>query len=54
LPNDLSTTLKISLEEALLGFHKVIRHLDNHKVEIIHDGVTQPGSTELFKGEGMP
>ena len=46
--------LKITLKDALLGFKKVIQHLDGHKVAIKKEGVTQPGETIRVKGEGMP
>ena len=48
--------LKITLEEALLGFTKRINHLDNHLVEIRSkpDEVIQPFSWKVIGGEGMP
>ena len=46
--NNLRMKLKISLKDALLGFRKVIEHLDGHKVTIKKDGVTQPGETDNF------
>ena len=52
--NNLRMKLKITLKDALLGFRKVIEHLDGHKVNIKKDGVTQPGETIRIKGEGMP
>ena len=50
------------MKEALLGFKKKIKHLDNHFVKIEKDNVTQPGKFKLtilgelqkIKGEGMP
>ena len=32
--------LKITLKEAILGFKKRIRHLDNHYVEIHNNAIT--------------
>lgn len=52
--NDLFTKLKISLEEALLGFSKEIIHLDSHPVLLEREKVTQPGEIQRIPGEGMP
>ena len=52
--DNLRMKLKITLKDALLGFKKVIQHLDGHKVAIKKEGVTQPGETIRVKGEGMP
>lgn len=52
--NDLHTTVKLSLREALLGYKKEIPHLDGHVVQIEHDGVTQPEQVRIIKEEGMP
>jgi DnaJ-class molecular chaperone len=46
--------LKISLKEALLGFKKDIKHLDDHIVIIKKDGVVQPGDIIKVRAEGMP
>lgn len=46
--------MTISLEEALIGFHLEITHLDGHKVSIQRDKATKPGSRIRKKGEGMP
>jgi DnaJ-related protein SCJ1 len=40
--------------EAILGFRKVIKHLDGHEVVIEREGITQPGYIEIMEGEGMP
>jgi len=52
--NDLQTTLKISLLDALIGFKLTIGHLDGHQVTIDKKDVTY--CSEIFKipGEGMP
>uniref|UniRef100_A0A0E0KYP2 J domain-containing protein n=1 Tax=Oryza punctata TaxID=4537 RepID=A0A0E0KYP2_ORYPU len=52
--NDLHTTVTISLLQALVGFEKTIKHLDNHMVEIGTKGITKPKEVRKFKGEGMP
>lgn len=52
--NDLHTTLKITLKEALLGFERQINHLDDHLVIVKRDHVSQPGDTIKIRGEGMP
>eukprot|EP01015_Nassula_variabilis_P034352 TRINITY_DN8441_c0_g1_i2.p1 TRINITY_DN8441_c0_g1~~TRINITY_DN8441_c0_g1_i2.p1 ORF type:complete len:233 (-),score=65.05 TRINITY_DN8441_c0_g1_i2:9-707(-) len=52
--NDLSTKIELTLEEALLGFSKEVKHLDEHYVKLERAGVTQPGEVEKIVGEGMP
>lgn len=52
--NDLYTTVTISLLEALVGFEKTMKHLDNHLVDIGMKGITKPKEMKRFKGEGMP
>ena len=52
--NDLHTILQITLKEALLGFEKEIKHLDDHIVTISKNGVVQPGDIIKIRGEGMP
>jgi len=44
----------LSLEEALLGFQKVVKHLDGEQVVIQRDKVTQPGFVDVIPGKGMP
>eukprot|EP00760_Papus_ankaliazontas_P027143 PhM_4_TR3172/c0_g1_i1/m.74971 len=51
---DLSMTMKISLEESLLGFTRTIKHLDGHDVEVVRDDVTRHGQEMTLKSEGMP
>lgn len=52
--NDLHTTVSISLVQALVGFEKNIKHLDEHLVEIGSKKITKPKEVRKFKGEGMP
>ncbi|MBA0686095.1 hypothetical protein Goari_013716, partial [Gossypium aridum] len=52
--NDLHTTVTITLVQALVGFDKTIKHLDDHLVEIGSKGITKPKEVRKFKGEGMP
>ncbi|KAK4737992.1 hypothetical protein R3W88_001689 [Solanum pinnatisectum] len=52
--NDLRTTVTITLVQALVGFEKTIKHLDNHLVDISSKGITKPKEVRKFKGEGMP
>ena len=40
--------------QAILGFRKVIKHLDGHEVVIETDEITQPGYVKVIEGEGMP
>ena len=51
--NDLKTTVKITLREALLGFEKQLKHLDGRKIKLSHTKVTRPGEVEKIRGEGM-
>lgn len=41
--NDLYCVVDITLKEALLGFKKKIKHLDNHFVKINKEDITRPG-----------
>ncbi|KZV44154.1 hypothetical protein F511_26433 [Dorcoceras hygrometricum] len=52
--NDLHTTITITLVQALVGFQKTIKHLDEHLVDIGFKGITTPKEVRKFKGEGMP
>ncbi|KAI3945450.1 hypothetical protein MKW92_034240 [Papaver armeniacum] len=52
--NDLHTTVSITLVQALVGFEKNIKHLDDHLVEIGSKKITKPKEVRKFKGEGMP
>ncbi|XP_073066203.1 dnaJ protein ERDJ3B-like [Primulina eburnea] len=52
--NDLHATITITLVQALVGFEKTIKHLDEHLVDISFKGITNPKEVRRFKGEGMP
>ncbi|KAI3864657.1 hypothetical protein MKX03_009177 [Papaver bracteatum] len=52
--NDLHTTVSITLVQALVGFEKNVKHLDEHLVEIGSKKITNPKEVRKFKGEGMP
>ncbi|KAG8389547.1 hypothetical protein BUALT_Bualt02G0240600 [Buddleja alternifolia] len=52
--NNLHTTVTITLVQALVGFEKTIKHLDEHLVDISTKGITKPKEVKKFKGEGMP
>jgi len=52
--NDLHMKMKISLKEALLGFSRKIKHLDDHYVEFSTTDVTFPEQVYAIEGEGMP
>ncbi|KAM7276712.1 hypothetical protein ACFE04_018578 [Oxalis oulophora] len=51
---DLHATVTITLVQALVGFEKTIKHLDDHLVEIGTKTITKPKEVKKFKGEGMP
>jgi DnaJ-class molecular chaperone len=51
---DLGMTMKISLEDALLGFSTSFTHLDGRQVEVMREKVTFHGEKMTLKGEGMP
>lgn len=51
---DLSMVLRLTLRQALLGFKRVIRHLDGHSVTIANEGVSQPHQVLTLPDEGMP
>ncbi|KAL6500275.1 DnaJ protein erdj3b [Orobanche minor] len=52
--NDLHTRITITLVQALVGFEKTLKHLDNRLVDISSKGITKPKEVRKFKGEGMP
>ncbi|KAH9599556.1 DnaJ domain [Trypanosoma melophagium] len=50
----LTTTVTLTLKEALLGFERRLTHLDGHSVTLSATGVTQHGDQQTIEGEGMP
>jgi DnaJ-class molecular chaperone len=52
--NHLHTQLKISLREALLGFERVIPHLDGRPVPIGRKQISSPFDVLKLQGQGMP
>jgi len=52
--DDLETTMVISLLESLVGFQKVIAHVDGHEVQINKEDVTYCSEVVRIVGEGMP
>mmetsp|Transcript_17045 Transcript_17045/g.33330 ORF Transcript_17045/g.33330 Transcript_17045/m.33330 type:complete len:363 (+) Transcript_17045:563-1651(+) len=53
--DDLHMTMKITLKEALTGFVRSFKHLDDHEVEIDREGmITKPFETIVIPEEGMP
>jgi len=54
--NDLAVTLRVSLFEALLGFERTLKHLDDHTVRIAvpRGSVLGPGAGLEIEEEGMP
>jgi DnaJ-related protein SCJ1 len=44
----------IELKEALLGFKRSIKHLDDHYTQIASNEIVQPFSVKIIKEEGMP
>jgi len=53
---DLFLKMNLTLTEALCGFRKVIKHLDNRKLLVTHmpGEVVKPGQMKVLSGEGMP
>lgn len=52
--DNLAIAMTLTLREALLGFSRQIRHLDNHVVTVARTEVTHHGAVLIIKGEGMP
>jgi DnaJ-related protein SCJ1 len=52
--DDLHIRMNITLLEALVGFSKKLKHLDNHEVIIQKEEITKPGEIIKIEGEGMP
>lgn len=52
--NNLYARMILSLDEALNGFSKPIKHLDGNNVVVERNRTTQPGFTLTIPGKGMP
>ncbi|KXN73140.1 putative heat shock protein [Conidiobolus coronatus NRRL 28638] len=52
--NDLQTSVKLTLKEALCGFKRSIQTLDNRQIPIQTSNITKPGQVFQIPGEGMP
>jgi DnaJ-class molecular chaperone len=52
----LHTEVLITLKEAILGFNKEIKHLDDHYTPISskRNQIVQPFQVNRIRGEGMP
>ncbi|KAI7898529.1 uncharacterized protein BX663DRAFT_524452 [Cokeromyces recurvatus] len=50
----LYTKQYITLIEALTGFKKTLKHLDDSEIELSREGITQYGYVQTIQGEGMP
>ena len=52
--DNLYTTQQITLIEALVGFEKTLKHLDDSVITLKREGITQYGFVQTIKGSGMP
>ncbi|KAK1776488.1 DnaJ domain-containing protein [Copromyces sp. CBS 386.78] len=52
--NDLHHTVDLELKEALTGWKRTITTIDGKNLNIEKAGPTQPGSTDVYPGQGMP
>ncbi len=51
---DLEAKVEISLKEALLGFHKKLKHLDGRLIDFKQEGITQPNQIFKLTRKGLP
>lgn len=51
--NDLKVDIHITLREALLGFKKVLKHLDEREILLKHENVMTPHTIKRIHGEGF-
>ena len=52
--NDLIFTINLSLKEALTGWSRVVRTIDDRMLNVEKSGPTQPGTFDRYPGLGMP
>ncbi len=52
--SDLHTTLRLTLQQALLGFNVSLSQLDGRLLWASNSGISYPGQRVLLEGEGMP
>ena len=52
--SDLRYSMDVSLVDALVGFERMITHLDGREINVKHDIVTYNGRMIKIKGEGLP
>jgi DnaJ-class molecular chaperone len=52
--DNLYTSMPIELKDALLGFKKNLKHLDDHYTQVEGTKVTQPFEVKVIREEGMP
>lgn len=53
-PGDFCCThIRLTNEQALLGFERTMTHLDGRTITVKRDGTTQPGEVEVMEGEGV-
>eukprot|EP01017_Pseudomicrothorax_dubius_P030268 TRINITY_DN3760_c0_g1_i5.p1 TRINITY_DN3760_c0_g1~~TRINITY_DN3760_c0_g1_i5.p1 ORF type:complete len:136 (+),score=29.55 TRINITY_DN3760_c0_g1_i5:100-507(+) len=52
--DNLKMDMKLTLKEAILGFKKHIKHLDDHYTEVVSNEVVQPFQVRRVPEEGMP
>ncbi|CCC10003.1 hypothetical protein SMACR_02583 [Sordaria macrospora] len=52
--NDLHHTIDLDLKEALTGWKRTVTTIDGKNLNIEKAGPTQPGSTDVYPGQGMP
>lgn len=52
--DDLVHTITLDLKEALLGWSRTVTTIDGKNIHIEKAGPTQPGSSDVYPGLGMP
>jgi len=52
--DNLTTSIELDLKEALTGWERKVTTIDGKQLPIRGGGPTQPGSTQVFPGQGMP